>query len=174
MDLRYPIGPFEWNGESSEEQRRERIDRIEAAPVRLMAAVQGLSEEQLDTAYRPGGWTIRQVVHHVADSHLNSYTRFRLALTEDVPAIKGYDQERWAELPDAKTAPVLVSLVLLEALHRRWVQLLRSMAPADFARTFVHSELGKVTLDRNLALYAWHGDHHTGHITGLRERMGWA
>jgi uncharacterized damage-inducible protein DinB len=133
-----------------------------------------LSEEQLDTAYRPGGWTIRQVVHHVADSHLNSYTRFRLALTEDTPAIKGYDQERWAELPDAKTAPVLVSLVLLEALHRRWVQLLRSMAPADFARTFVHSELGKVTLDRNLALYAWHGDHHTGHITGLRQRMGWA
>ena len=173
MDLRYPIGPFEWKGESSEEQRREWIDRIEAAPVRLMAAVQGLSEEQLDTAYRPGGWTVRQVVHHVADSHLNSYTRFRLALTEDVPAIKGYDQERWAELADAKTAPVLVSLVLLEALHRRWVQLLRSMTPADFARTFVHSELGRVSLDRSLALYAWHGDHHTGHITGLRERMAW-
>jgi uncharacterized damage-inducible protein DinB len=173
MDLRYPIGPFVWTGESSEEQRRERIDRIEAAPVRLMAAVQGLSEEQLDTAYRPGGWTLRQVVHHVADSHLNSYTRFRLALTEDVPVIKGYEQERWAELPDARTAPVLVSLVLLEALHRRWVQLLRSMTPADFARTFVHSELGKVSLDRNLALYAWHGEHHTGHITGLRERMAW-
>jgi uncharacterized damage-inducible protein DinB len=173
MDLRYPIGPFAWEGESSEEQRRERIDRIEATPVRLMAAVQGLSEEQLDTAYRPGGWTLRQVVHHLADSHLNSYTRFRLALTEDAPTIKGYDQERWAELPDARTAPVLVSLVLLEALHRRWVQLLRSMGPADFARTFVHPELGGVSLDRNLALYAWHGDHHTAHITALRERMAW-
>ena len=131
------------------------------------------AEEQLETPYRPGGWTVRQLVHHVADSHLNSYTRFRLALTEDAPAIKGYDQERWAELADARTAPVLVSLVLLEALHRRWVQLLRSMTPADFARTFVHSELGKVSLDRNLALYAWHGEHHTGHITGLRERMAW-
>jgi|ERR1700722_8272115 len=173
MDLRYPIGPFEWKGESSEAQRRERIDRIEAAPVRLMAAVQGLSEEQLDTAYRPGGWTVRQVVHHIADSHLNSYTRFRLALTEDEPSIKGYDEKRWADLPDARTAPVLVSLVLLEALHRRWVQLLRSMTPADFARNFVHSELGLVSLDRNLALYAWHGDHHTAHISALRERMAW-
>lgn len=173
MDLRYPIGPFEWKGESSEDERRQRIERIETAPVRLMAAVQGLSEEQLETAYRPGGWTLRQVVHHVADSHLNSYTRFRLALTEDTPTIKGYDQERWAELSDARTAPVLVSLVLLEALHRRWVQLLRSMTPADFARMFVHSELGRVSLDRNLALYAWHGDHHTAHITALRERMAW-
>lgn len=173
MDLRYPIGHFEWKGESSEELRRQRIDRVEAAPVRLMAAVQGLSEEQLDTPYRPGGWTLRQVVHHVADSHVNSYMRFRLALTEDAPVIKGYDQESWANLSDAKTAPVLVSLVLLEALHRRWVQLLRSMTPEDFARTFVHSELGLVSLDRNLALYAWHGEHHTGHIRALRERMGW-
>jgi len=173
MDLRYPIGPFEWKGESSEEQRRVRIDRIEAAPVRLMAAVQGLSEEQFDTPYRPGGWTLRQVVHHLADSHLNSYTRFRLALTEDAPVIKAYDEKRWAELPDARTAPVPVSLVLLEALHRRWVQLLRSMAPADFARRFVHPELGGVSLDRNLALYAWHGEHHTAHITALRGRMAW-
>lgn len=174
MDLRYPIGPFVWLGDSSEEQRRERIGRIEAAPVRLMAAVQGLSEEQLESVYRPGGWTLRQVVHHVADSHLNSYTRFRLTLTEDTPTIKGYEQERWANLPDARSAPVLVSLVLLEALHRRWVQLLRAMTPEDFARTFVHSELGLVSLDRNLALYAWHGEHHTAHITALRERMGWA
>ena len=174
MDLSYPIGRFEWKVESSPEQRRERIDRIQAAPARLMAAVRGLSEEQLDTAYRPGGWTLRQVVHHLADSHLNSYVRFRLALTEDAPAIKDYDQERWAELHDARRAPVAVSLVLLEALHRRWVQLLRSMAPPDFARTFVHPELGVVSLDRSLALYAWHGDHHIAHITTLRERMAWA
>ncbi len=175
MDLRYPIGPFEWKGESSEEQRRVRIDRIEAAPVRLTAAVQGLSEEQFDTPYRPGGWTLRQVVHHLADSHLNSYTRFRLALTEDAPGHQGLRSgalggaSRREDCAGAGFAGPTGS-----ALHRRWVQLLRSMAPADFARTFVHPELGGVSLDRNLALYAWHGDHHTGHITGLRQRMGWA
>ena len=174
MDLHYPIGRFEYAGDSSEEQRRERIGRIESTPARLQAAVRGLSDEQLDTAYRPNGWTVRQVVHHVPDSHMHSYMRFRLALTEDTPTIKPYDQERWAGLHDARTAPVELSLALLESLHRRWVLLLRSMAPADFARTFVHPELGEVSLDRNLALYAWHGEHHLAHITALRERMGWA
>jgi len=173
-DLRYPIGPFAYAGDSTEEQRRAFIDRIEAAPARLRAAVEGLTPEQLDTPYRPGGWTVRQVVHHVPDSHINSYCRFRLALTEDTPSAKGYDEAAWAELFDSRTAPVEVSLALLESLHRRWVLLLRAMTPADFARTFLHSELGPVTLDRNLALYAWHGDHHVAHITSLRARMGWA
>ncbi|MGA2594269.1 MAG: YfiT family bacillithiol transferase [Bryobacteraceae bacterium] len=173
MDLRYPIGRFKYQSENTEEQRHEYIDRIERTPGRLRSAVEGLTPEQFDTAYRPGGWTVRQLVHHVADSHINSFTRFRLALTEDAPAVKGYDQELWAELADSRTAPVEVSLTLLESLHRRWVLLLRSLTAADFARTFVHSELGPVTLDGNLALYAWHGDHHTAHITALRARMGW-
>jgi hypothetical protein len=173
MDLRYPIGPFTYNGESTEVERRAFIDRITQAPARMRAAVAGLTPEQLDTPYRPGGWTVRQVVHHVPDSHINSYCRFRLALTEETPHAKGYEQERWAELFDSRTAPVEDSLALLEALHRRWVVLLGSMTPADFGRAFVHSELGPVTLDRNLALYAWHGDHHVAHITSLRERMAW-
>jgi uncharacterized damage-inducible protein DinB len=163
MDPRYPIGPFQYQGESTEAQRREFIDRIEKAPSRLREVVEGLSQSQLDTPYRPGGWTVRQVVHHVADSHMNSFCRFRVALTEDTPSIKGYDQDAWAELSDSRTAPVEVSLALLEALHRRWVLLLRSMTPADFARTLRHSELGPITLDRLLALYAWHGDHHRAH-----------
>lgn len=173
-DLSFPIGRFAYAGESTDEQRRAFIDRIEQAPAKLRAAVDGLTPEQLDTPYRPDGWTVRQVVHHVPDSHMNSYCRFRLALTEEHPAIKGYDQERWAQLFDSRTAPVELSLALFEALHRRWVVLLRSMTAADFARTFQHSELGPVTLDRNVALYAWHGDHHVAHITALRDRMGWA
>jgi uncharacterized damage-inducible protein DinB len=172
-DLSYPIGRFTYAGESTEEERRAFVDRIQEAPARLRAAVAGLTAEQLDTPYRPGGWTVRQVVHHVPDSHMNSYCRFRLALTEDNPAIKGYDQERWAEFPDSRTAPVEVSLALLESLHERWVLLLRSMTSPDFARGFQHPELGPVTLDRNLALYAWHGDHHVAHIEALRTRMGW-
>jgi uncharacterized damage-inducible protein DinB len=173
MDLSYPIGRFEYVGESNEKQRLDLISRIERAPERLRSAVAGLSDEQLNTAYRPGGWTVRQVVHHLPDSHMNSYVRFRLAPTEHEPVIKPYGQERWAELADARTAPIESSLALLEALHQRWVLLLRSMGSADFARAFVHPELGRMTLDRNLALYAWHGDHHVAHITGLRERMRW-
>jgi uncharacterized damage-inducible protein DinB len=173
MDLQYPIGHFEWRGENSEDDRRRYLDEIERAPAHLRAAVAGLSEEQLDTPYRPGGWTVRQVVHHVPDSHLNSYARFRLALTEDEPTIKPYDESRWAELTDARTAPIEVSLAFLESLHRRWVLLLRSLSPADFARRFRHPELGAVSLDRNLALYAWHGRHHVAHVRSLRERMGW-
>jgi uncharacterized damage-inducible protein DinB len=174
MDLSYPIGRFEYQGESTAEQRREYIARIESTPARLRAAVVGLNPEQFETEYRPGGWTVRQVVHHVPDSHMHSYCRFRLALTKDTPSVQGYDQDSWAALPDSRTAPAEVSLALLEALHRRWVLVLRAMTPADYARAFLHSELGPVTLDRNLALYAWHGDHHIAHITSLRTRMGWA
>jgi DinB superfamily len=173
MDLQYPIGPFAWPADVSADQRRRYIDEIEQAPAHLRTAVTGLTGEQLDTPYRPGGWTVRQVVHHVPDSHLNSYLRFKLALTEDEPTIKPYDQSRWAELADVRMAPVETSLVLLESLHHRWVSLLRSLSEADFARTFRHPEIGIVRLDRNLALYAWHGRHHVAHITSLGERMGW-
>ncbi len=173
MDLQYPIGPFEWPSEVSTDDSRRFIDQIEATPRNMRAAVTGLSEQQLDTAYRPGGWTVRQVVHHVPDSHLNSYLRFRLALTENEPTIKPYDQSRWAELTDARTAPVELSLALLESLHKRWVLLLRSLSATDLSRKFRHPELGEVTLGKNLALYAWHGRHHVAHITSLRERMGW-
>jgi hypothetical protein len=173
MDLRYPIGPFQWPGEASAEQLRRFTDELAEAPLRLRAAVAGLSDTQLDTPHRPGGWTVRQVVHHLPDSHLNAYTRFRLALTEDQPTIKPYDQARWAELSDARTAPVVLSLTLLESLHARWVLLLRSMSAADFARSIQHPELGVVKLDRYLAMYAWHSRHHVAHITSLRDRQGW-
>jgi hypothetical protein len=174
MDLQYPIGRFEWGGgPNSAEDRQRLLDQIEQTPARMRAAVEGLSAEQLDTPYRPGGWTVRQVVHHVPDSHLHSYIRFKLAFTENEPAIKPYDEGRWAELADGKTADVGISLALLESLHKRWVLFLRSLSPGDYARKFHHSELGVVTLDMNLALYAWHGRHHVAHITSLRERMGW-
>ena len=172
-DLRYPIGPFTYAGESSEEQRRVFIDRVEATPARLRAAVKGLTPEQLDTPYRPGGWTVRQLVHHVSDSHLNAFTRFKLALTEDIPTIKPYLEARWAELADAK-APIAPSLDLLEALHKRWVVLLRSLSPADWQREYLHPEHNrKMSLDQTLALYSWHGRHHVAHITALRERNSW-
>ena len=173
MDLRYPIGKFTWDGAAGEDQRQRFIADLEQAPANLRTAVAGLSPEQLDTPYRPGGWTVRQVVHHLPDSHLNSYMRFKLAMTESEPAIKGYDEALWAELPEAKTAPVEISLALLEALHRRWVLFLRTLAPGDFARTFRHPEHGVMTLDRTLAVYAWHGRHHVAHITALRDRNGW-
>src|SRR5262245_39262872 len=144
IDLRYPVGPFRWEGESSAEQRRQFIEQIELAPARLRAAVHGLTNDQLATPYREGGWTVRQVVHHVPDSHLNAYTRFKLALTEDEPTIKPYDQESWAELADVAQAPIETSLALLDALHRRWVLLLRSLSARDFARAFQHPELGRV------------------------------
>jgi len=178
MDLQYPIGKFQWGGVkwggvSTDEQRRQLIDQIDQAPAQLRQAVAGLTEEQIDTPYRPGGWTVRQVVHHLPDSHMNAYGRFRLALTEDEPTIKPYDQERWAVLEDARTAPAELSLSLLEPLHRRLVLLLRSLRPEDFARTFRHPEMGVVTLDRLLGMYAWHGRHHIAHITSLRDRRGW-
>ncbi len=172
-DLSYPIGRFSFPQSSTAEQRQQWIRDIAAAPALLDAAVSGLNQAQLDTPYRPGGWTVRQVVHHVPESHMNSYIRFKLALTEDVPVIKPYDEALWAKLPDIATAPIGTSLSLLTALHQRWLALLEGMSDADFTRAFRHPELGIVRLDQNLALYAWHGKHHTAHITSLRERMGW-
>ncbi|MEK6282830.1 MAG: YfiT family bacillithiol transferase [Acidobacteriota bacterium] len=173
MDLRYPVGPFEFEGTLSSEERQAMIAEIAATPARMREAVAGLSAEQLDTPYRPDGWTVRQVVHHVPDSHLNSYTRFKLAITEDHPTIRAYDENLWANLDDARTAPIDMSLDLLEALHRRWVVFLGSFDENDFARTFQHPEIGVVSVDKNVALYAWHGRHHVAHITSLRERNGW-
>ena len=173
-DLRFPVGPFKFEGPLTEQQRRRAIDDIAEAPARLMSAVEGLSDEQLDTPYRPGGWTVRQVVHHLPDSHINSYTRFKLALTEDEPTIKPYDENRWANLEDGRTAPVNISLALFETLHRRLVLVLESLGPEEYARTFRHPEIGVVTLEQSLGSYAWHGRHHVAHITSLRARMGWA
>jgi len=172
-DLHYPIGRFEPVTSLAPAQRVTCIDQIAAAPDGLRRAVTGLDDRQLDTPYRPGGWTVRQVVHHVPDSHLNAYTRFKLACTEESPAIKTYEEARWAELPEARTAPIDVSLDLLTALHQRWVLFLRLLGPDDFARTVRHPEWGSPTVDFLLAQYAWHGRHHTAHITALRDRMGW-
>ena len=174
MDLRYPIGKFEFAGPATPEQRRRWIAAIKAAPAKFRASVEGLSPKQLDTPYRPGGWTVRQVVHHLPDSHMNAFIRFKLALTEDVPTIKPYDEKRWAELADVRKTPVEVSLALLGAIHERWVNLLKSLGPGDFARTFIHPEhQAPLTLEKTLALYAWHGAHHTAHVTSLSDRMGW-
>jgi hypothetical protein len=173
MDLSYPIGKFDFQQTVAPEAIPSLIQDIAAAPALYRSAVSGLTDAQLDTPYRPGGWTVRQTVHHVADSHMNSFIRCRLALTETEPTIRPYDQDLWADLPDMRTVPVEVSLQLIEALHERWVVLLKGIAPADFRRTFRHAELGIVRLDTNIALYAWHGKHHAAHITGLRDRMGW-
>jgi len=173
MDLSHPIGRFDFKAAVPADSRPRLIDDIAATPALLRQAVEGLDDSQLDTPYRPGGWTVRQVVHHLPDSHMNSYVRFRLALTESEPTIKPYDETRWAELHDARTLPPEPSLALLENLHARWVELLRNMTDSDFERTFRHPEIGLVRLDTNLALYSWHGKHHTAHINGLRQRMGW-
>ena len=172
-DLRFPIGRFKLEVPPGDENIRRAIDDISEAPAKLRVAVEGLKSEQLDTPYRPGGWTVRQVVHHVPDSHLNSYCRFKLALTEEEPTIKPYHEDRWAELEDSRATPIEVSLALLESLHARWVALLKSLEPSDFERAFRHPELGVVTLAKNVCLYGWHGRHHVAHITSLRERMGW-
>jgi hypothetical protein len=173
MDLRYPIGRFESPASITPQMRAQWIGVLAAAPAGFRAAVKGLDAAQLDTPYRPLGWTVRQVIHHIPDSHMNAYVRFRLALTEQSPVIKPYDEAKWAELPDARTAPVETSLLLLENLHSRWVTLLESLSEADFERTFHHPELGVMRLDILLALHDWHCRHHTAHITGLRERSGW-
>jgi uncharacterized damage-inducible protein DinB len=173
MDLRYPTGEFKYEGPLSDDERQSCIAKIEETPARMHAAVAGLTEEQLDTPYRPQGWTVRQVVHHVPESHLTSYTRFKLALTEDEPTIKPYFEDRWAQLDDARQAPIALSLDLLDTLHNRWVWFLRSLKQEDFQRTFRHPDIGIVSLDKNVALYAWHGPHHVAQITSLRERMGW-
>lgn len=173
MDLRYPIGKFSFAGECSEAQREQWIRDIEELPAKLIEAVSGLSEEQLDLPYRDGGWTVRQVVHHLGDSHMNSVIRFKLALTEDAPTIKPYYEDRWAELGDSVGVDIALSIRLLESLHAKWAILLRAMDEADYARTFIHPESKRtIRLDYNLGLYAWHGKHHVAHITSLRERMG--
>ena len=172
-DLRYPIGPFKMEENLAMQRRQELIEQISQAPAGMRAAVKGLNDSQLDTPYRAGGWTVRQVVHHVPDSHLNAYTRLKLALTENQPTIRAYDEKLWAGLAEARTAPVELSLQLLEALHRRWVLQWQAMQPEDFSRSLHHPEHGLRTLDWLLCLYAWHGRHHAAHITSLRERMGW-
>jgi hypothetical protein len=172
-DLKYPAGRYQVPADIGEEQRSEWINAISSLPAQLSTAVRGLVDGQLDTRYREGGWTVRQVVHHVADSHMNSYIRFRWALTENVPLIKAYQEALWAELPDAKSMPVQVSLDLLAGLHQRWTALLNHMTEADFERRLRHPEAGELALDRMLGLYAWHGRHHVAHVARLRERMGW-
>lgn len=172
-DLRYPIGKFTYDGPLTDAQKQEALNNIAQTPAKLRSAVKGLSEAQLDTPYRPGGWTVRQVIHHMPDSHMNSYVRVKLALTEQEPTIKPYAEDLWAELADTKTTPIEVSLTLLDSLHDRWVRLLRSMTAEDWKKSFRHPALGLMSLERNLALYSWHGQHHVAHITSLREREGW-
>jgi DinB superfamily len=172
-DPRFPIGKFSFDGPPDEGQRQRFIDDIEQTPAALRASVQGLSPQQIETPYRDGGWTVRQVVHHVPESHMNAYIRFKLALTEDAPTIKPYMEDRWAKLRDVQSTPLEVSLSLLDSLHNRWVRLLRSLEPQDWKRGFNHPEMGMVPLEKNLALYSWHGRHHVAHITELRKKMGW-
>lgn len=171
-ELQYPIGEYEPPSRATREQIDGWINRIETLPSRFRAAVEPLSEPQLDTPYRPGGWTVRQLVHHVPDSHLNSYIRFKWALTEERPAIKAYHEDRWAELADSQ-GPVATSLDLLTALHRRWVSLLRSLDGPQLERELVHPDLGPQRLDIYIGLYAWHGDHHLVHVENLVAREGW-
>lgn len=173
-DPRYPVGRFQSRTELNGEERRALIDEIAAAPAALREAVRGLDDAQLDTPYRDGGWTLRQVVHHIPDSHLNAYCRVKLALTENEPTIRPYDEDAWAQLSDTRDTPVEVSLALLESVHARWITLLRSLKDDDFRRTFRHPEReGVQTIDWIVARYSWHGRHHTAHITSTRERLGW-
>jgi len=171
-DLRYPVGRFDPAAPVSPEMREPAIAVIADLPARMRAAVAGLTDTQLDTPYRPGGWTVRQVVHHVADSHVNGYIRTKLALTEHEPAIKPYDQDAWAPLPDSRL-PIDISLGILHHLHARWTAVWRSLAPPQFARRFYHPEIGLTNLDAQLQGYAWHSRHHVAHITSLRERERW-
>jgi uncharacterized damage-inducible protein DinB len=171
-DLRYPIGDFDKSVEVTPELRKVFVRTIAQLPTTLEKAIAGLTDEQLDTPYRPGGWTVRQTVHHVADSHLNSMIRFKLALTEDVPTIRPYAEDRWAELADSRL-PTDVSMKIIEGVHARWTALLESMTDADFQKQLNHPDSGAWTLDKMLALYEWHSRHHTAHITKLRERNDW-
>jgi uncharacterized damage-inducible protein DinB len=172
-DLRYPTGRFHPDPAATAEAYSRAVAAIAAAPATLRRAVTGLSAAQLDTPYRPEGWTVRQLVHHVPDSHLNAYVRTKLVLTEDRPTIKPYDEGAWANLRDTAVVPVDVSLDLLDAVHRRWVALLEPLQVSDYARPLVHPERGDITLGWLVQLYAWHGAHHTGHVTALRAREGW-
>jgi uncharacterized damage-inducible protein DinB len=172
-DLRYPIGPYVPKSVLAPAERAAAIEQIEVAPKRLRESVGGLSGGQLDTPYRPGGWTVRQVAHHLPDSHMNAYVRMKLGLTENEPTVKPYEEALWAELPDSRETPVEVSLSLLEFLHLRWDRLLRALTPAEFARTVRHPVNGLMTMDNIVDHYAWHGRHHVAQITALREREGW-
>jgi hypothetical protein len=172
-DPRYPLGRFSPDPTPTPQTRKRHTDQIAGLPSRMRQAVAGLQEGQLETPYREGGWTVRQVVHHVPDSHLNAYIRFKWALTEDAPTIKPYDETAWATLKDSTLTPVEVSLTLLDSLHARWTVLLQSLSEQDFQRKFTHPDSGPHDVDWLLQLYSWHGDHHVAHITSLRERMKW-
>ena len=174
QDLQYPVGRFDAAAEVPHGARAALIESIATTPARLRAAVTGLTEGQLDTPYRDAGWTARQVVHHVADSHMNAYTRFRLAITESEPTIRPYNEKLWADLSDAASAPVEISLALLDALHVRLDLLLRALTADDYERRLHHPDNGPMTIGSLLRLYEWHGRHHVAHITGLRGRMGWS
>ncbi|WP_407312396.1 YfiT family bacillithiol transferase [Desulfosporosinus sp. SB140] len=170
--LRYPIGQFNMAEDVAVDQIENLIRQIESLPGLLIESVRDLSNEQLDSPYRPGGWTIRQVVHHIADSHMNAYIRFKLALTEDIPTIKPFNEALWAELEDARTLPVDVSLKLIETLHNRWVVLLRSLSTTELNREFRHPDAGVLSLKKTIGLYAWHGHHHLAHIKNFRKSIG--
>ncbi|MER2171940.1 MAG: YfiT family bacillithiol transferase [Psychrobacillus psychrodurans] len=172
MEMKYPIGTIQFDDEITSSVINKWIDEIENLPSLLQDAVKNLNDEQLDTPYRSGGWTVRQVVHHVADSHMNAYIRFKLALTEETPIIKPYDETKWAELADYKL-PIEPSILLLETLHKRWTNLLRSLTPADMEKTFIHPDSGEVSVSKNIGIYAWHGRHHLAHITSLCNRQAW-
>ncbi len=172
MDVRYPIGSFQYDGEMDMEVVNKWVKEIEELPRMLQDAVKDLDDEQLDTPYRLDGWTIRQVIHHLADSHMNAYIRLKLALTEESPVVKTYDETKWAELADYQF-PVKGSLLLLEGLHKRWAELLRTLSQSEMEKTFTHPELGEVLIYKNIGMYAWHGKHHLAHITSLLERKGW-
>ncbi len=172
-DLRYPIGKFSYDKESTPQKRAEWMKDIAELPVHLRSAVAGLSPAQLDTPYRDGGWTVRQVVHHLADSHMNAFIRFKLALTESTPQIKPYDEKAWATLADVQGVDTEYSLALLGGLHARWSALLSSLSPEQLDRTLLHPESGPQKLDRTLQTYAWHCRHHVAHITRLRGRNRW-
>ena len=172
-DLRYPIGPFEAGAPVDDEARRQLLQQLAESPARLRAAVAGLSADRLDTPYRPGGWTVRQVVHHLADAQMNWYVRTRLALTEFEPVVKPFDEALWAELADARNGPVEPSLLLCDALCARWVALFESLSEAEWSRRMLHPERGEFALDLVLPMHVWHARHHTAQITALRQRMGW-
>ena len=173
MDLRYPIGEYVAKASLTPAERADAIAQIADAPKRLREALSGLTGAQLDTPYRPGGWTLRQLAHHLPDSHMNSYVRLKLALTENEPTIKPYEEGLWADLADSRQTPVEVSLALLDSLHLRWCTLLRALQPPEFARRLRHPAIGLMTVDNLVHLYAWHGRHHVAHVTALREREGW-
>ena len=172
-DPRFPIGRLQRVPALDAAGRAEAIEHIAGLPALLGPAVRGLSDEQLDTPYREGGWTVRQLVHHLADSHMNAFLRFKLVVTEDNPPLKGYDQNAWADTVDGRTLPIAPSLAILEGMHARWAEFLRALGPEAFARPGLHSENGSITLDTLLQIYSWHGRHHVAHVTELRKREGW-